>query len=279
MACRCCRSRKVRCDVADHGIPCCNCKLDKKECIIPERRKKQYDVNPLCHPLAPVSTHTRDWLSPLERPRASHLLQFGPNRQVDSQSQIDSLTQFLATRDVGHNGNWHLISQPAQKTSSQTSQDPELSRWLNMMPPRIVEKFRLHFKEVDESRRETEQTTWKPDPATLNKVQQAMDILQDVMTGFKSPHSSDELLSPPPDSVFQSMTENAMEKGAETDDSLSLDTPGFKIAASYPPSDISTTENDGDDWNDELMAELFCSHMGQDPMSGVVELKQYVDNQ
>lgn len=38
-ACQSCRSRKVRCSVSDHGIPCYNCKLDGLDCIIPERKK------------------------------------------------------------------------------------------------------------------------------------------------------------------------------------------------------------------------------------------------
>lgn len=41
-ACQCCRSRKVRCDVVESGIPCTNCRLDEVECCVTEgkRRKK-----------------------------------------------------------------------------------------------------------------------------------------------------------------------------------------------------------------------------------------------
>ncbi|KAF8462143.1 fungal-specific transcription factor domain-containing protein [Kalaharituber pfeilii] len=41
-ACQCCRARKVRCNVVEHGAPCTNCRLDEVECIITEskRRKK-----------------------------------------------------------------------------------------------------------------------------------------------------------------------------------------------------------------------------------------------
>lgn len=38
-ACQSCRSRKVRCSVSDHGVPCYNCKLDELECVIPERKR------------------------------------------------------------------------------------------------------------------------------------------------------------------------------------------------------------------------------------------------
>ncbi|OBT39200.1 hypothetical protein VE00_10156 [Pseudogymnoascus sp. WSF 3629] len=274
MACRGCRLRKVRCDVAEHGIPCCNCKLDKKECMVPERRKKRYDVNPIYHPVAPIASISGDWLPPLETPAANHVLQFIRNQHLNSQSQTDGQTQFSATRNAGHNGGCYPGSFPAQEPSFPTPEDPELSRWLNMMPPHILEKFRLYFQNADEGGRGEEQSTWKPEPTTLSRVQQAMDILQDVITISKSAHSGEGLLSPPPDNMFKPRTGSS-----EMDDDLSFGTPGFNIATSYPPSDISTPENVRDDWNEELMAELFCTHMGQEPVSGVASLERCVDNE
>lgn len=48
-ACQCCRSRKVRCDVVESGIPCTNCRLDEVECLVTEgkRRKKSCIENDL----------------------------------------------------------------------------------------------------------------------------------------------------------------------------------------------------------------------------------------
>lgn len=50
-ACHCCRSRKVRCDVVESGIPCTNCRLDEVECIVTEgkRRRKSYVDGELFH--------------------------------------------------------------------------------------------------------------------------------------------------------------------------------------------------------------------------------------
>ncbi|KAK7541440.1 hypothetical protein IWX46DRAFT_189834 [Phyllosticta citricarpa] len=39
-ACQCCRARKVRCNVTEHGAPCTNCRLDEVECIVSESRRK-----------------------------------------------------------------------------------------------------------------------------------------------------------------------------------------------------------------------------------------------
>lgn len=41
-ACQCCRSRKVRCNVVEHGAPCTNCRLDNVECIITESKRRSY---------------------------------------------------------------------------------------------------------------------------------------------------------------------------------------------------------------------------------------------
>lgn len=40
-ACQCCRNRKVRCNVVEHGAPCTNCRLDEVECIVSESKRKK----------------------------------------------------------------------------------------------------------------------------------------------------------------------------------------------------------------------------------------------
>ena len=46
-ACQCCRARKVRCNVVEHGAPCTNCRLDEVECIVSEsKRKKKWTSGP-----------------------------------------------------------------------------------------------------------------------------------------------------------------------------------------------------------------------------------------
>ncbi|EXJ80738.1 hypothetical protein A1O3_07022 [Capronia epimyces CBS 606.96] len=50
-ACHCCRSRKVRCDVVESGLPCTNCRLDEVECVVTEgkRRRKSYVDGEMLH--------------------------------------------------------------------------------------------------------------------------------------------------------------------------------------------------------------------------------------
>src|SRR5690242_7254163 len=50
-ACQCCRARKVRCNVTEHGAPCTNCRLDEVECIVSESRRKKSVTHPVQHPI------------------------------------------------------------------------------------------------------------------------------------------------------------------------------------------------------------------------------------
>ena len=61
-ACSCCRSRKVRCDVTESGIPCTNCRLDEVECLVTEgkRRRKSYAELDLLNLSPPTSIGERD---------------------------------------------------------------------------------------------------------------------------------------------------------------------------------------------------------------------------
>jgi len=43
-ACQCCRARKVRCNVVEHGAPCTNCRLDEVECVVSESKRKKYGI-------------------------------------------------------------------------------------------------------------------------------------------------------------------------------------------------------------------------------------------
>lgn len=54
-ACQCCRARKVRCNVTEHGAPCTNCRLDEVECIVSESRRKK--LVPHSRAISDVSTN------------------------------------------------------------------------------------------------------------------------------------------------------------------------------------------------------------------------------
>ncbi|KAF2145775.1 uncharacterized protein K452DRAFT_265099 [Aplosporella prunicola CBS 121167] len=84
-ACQCCRARKVRCNVTEHGAPCTNCRLDEVECIVSEsRRKKKWskdddaannntaDVNPGPAKRRLASRDALDGLTNLEPSPAAH---------------------------------------------------------------------------------------------------------------------------------------------------------------------------------------------------------------
>lgn len=55
-ACQCCRARKVRCNVTEHGAPCTNCRLDEVDCIVSESRRKKSVTHPVQHPTTPPNS-------------------------------------------------------------------------------------------------------------------------------------------------------------------------------------------------------------------------------
>ena len=71
-ACQCCRARKVRCNVTEHGAPCTNCRLDEVECIVSESRRKKSVTHSVQHPTTPLeSTNLRCYTLQVEYPALS----------------------------------------------------------------------------------------------------------------------------------------------------------------------------------------------------------------
>ena len=60
-ACQCCRSRKVRCNVVEHGAPCTNCRLDEVECIVSESKRKKLVTTQHSFTALPNLTTGRKW--------------------------------------------------------------------------------------------------------------------------------------------------------------------------------------------------------------------------
>lgn len=78
-ACQCCRARKVRCNVTEHGAPCTNCRLDEVECIVSESRRKKSVTRPVQHPTTPLtSTILHRYTLQMEYPAPHGLSSFAP---------------------------------------------------------------------------------------------------------------------------------------------------------------------------------------------------------
>ena len=61
-ACQCCRARKVRCNVTEHGAPCTNCRLDEVECVVSEGRRKRYEFV-YCMVSNEFGVNSDDWIT------------------------------------------------------------------------------------------------------------------------------------------------------------------------------------------------------------------------
>ncbi|KAF1972863.1 cutinase transcription factor 1 alpha [Bimuria novae-zelandiae CBS 107.79] len=91
-ACQCCRARKVRCNVTEHGAPCTNCRLDEVECIVSEsRRKKKWNKE--------------------DEPHAepTHASTAGASRKLASREALDSIQNLTSagSRQSNEAEPWH----------------------------------------------------------------------------------------------------------------------------------------------------------------------------
>ncbi|EEP77769.1 predicted protein [Uncinocarpus reesii 1704] len=153
-ACQSCRSRKVRCSVSDHGVPCYNCKLDELECIIPERKrptrtaKREKSLGSVISEavlrMDNTSSETSSFQSNMTRRPSSTSIHgdweksFAGGYGVDTPSAaMDSPPQ-----DVGLAS--HELRNPEFDKVDFTELPPcdeELARWFGVMPARVVDKM------------------------------------------------------------------------------------------------------------------------------------------
>ncbi|PGH13591.1 hypothetical protein AJ79_03584 [Helicocarpus griseus UAMH5409] len=159
-ACQSCRSRKVRCSVSDHGIPCYNCKLDELDCVVPERKrptrtaKRQRSLGAVISEAVlrmdrsasdsgnspPESTQGTTsqcgWDKPFHHPYETENF---------TSSSPSSLQQGSCTTEENSTfGNDALASLDLPPC------DDELARWFSVMPPRVVDKMFNYLKALSQ---------------------------------------------------------------------------------------------------------------------------------
>lgn len=97
-ACQCCRARKVRCNVTEHGAPCTNCRLDEVECIVSEsRRKKSVHAFSIRWPLSDALSADNTNVVPANVVMRSRLC------------TTELFRQPLVARSISH-GSWNCLS-------------------------------------------------------------------------------------------------------------------------------------------------------------------------
>ncbi|EXJ90299.1 hypothetical protein A1O1_03398 [Capronia coronata CBS 617.96] len=168
-ACHCCRSRKVRCDVVESGVPCTNCRLDEVECVVTEgkrRRKSHADGDKFHHssrgssvkeekndlPEFPIFDNV-DWLVDLDpvvdqsEHNQSHALEFELNHHSPHmlyQTQGHRITAEERSRRMSAMSSRALpthLQLPARLSySPQPSRRPEIAlpQYIQPIPPRIM---------------------------------------------------------------------------------------------------------------------------------------------
>ncbi|KKZ63047.1 hypothetical protein EMCG_02548 [[Emmonsia] crescens] len=147
-ACQSCRSRKVRCGVSDHGVPCHNCKLDELECIIPERKRPTRTVKRQRSSRAAISE------AALRMDRSSPDSADSPSESVHGTNHCswDKSFQNPYRTDVFASSSPPFLQQTTNEEQSAFGGDAlaalelpplgdELARWFSVIPPRVVDKM------------------------------------------------------------------------------------------------------------------------------------------
>ncbi|ODH48371.1 hypothetical protein GX48_05463 [Paracoccidioides brasiliensis] len=174
-ACQSCRSRKVRCSVSDHGVPCYNCKLDDVECIVPERKrptrttKRQYVLNSVFRKNNGMGANQerllqRRFIGAVISAAVVRMGRASPDSGLSSPGSVP---------ETSH-GDWDkgfqrtLLSSPNSSQQNATEEnseiadnprplsdlppcDDELARWFSVMPPRVVDKMFSYLQSVSQN--------------------------------------------------------------------------------------------------------------------------------
>jgi len=102
-ACQCCRSRKVRCNVVEHGAPCTNCRLDEVECTVSESKRKKYE-NRRAVARPNTDTYTRKWTTNETSPNAksSNTMKPAANVPMSAHPPYEPLRRMSTSEHVPH---------------------------------------------------------------------------------------------------------------------------------------------------------------------------------
>ncbi|KAF3931563.1 hypothetical protein ABW19_dt0208493 [Dactylella cylindrospora] len=132
-ACQCCRARKVRCNVVEHGAPCTNCRLDNVDCIITEsKRRSNASDKPgkakkkqqaIVHPVSPSSSSHED----LPEDREEHIPTFTyPTRTLETidENGRERRKSSLAQLSSQQTYNRMISQQPSPSATSSSASRP-----------------------------------------------------------------------------------------------------------------------------------------------------------
>ncbi|OJD15790.1 hypothetical protein AJ78_03970 [Emergomyces pasteurianus Ep9510] len=131
-ACQSCRSRKVRCGVSDHGVPCHKCKLDNLECIVLEliseavlRVERSSSGIPTSVPERALGASHCSWEKAFM------------NSYEEDLSTFTSPFALCQTMSEEHS----VLGDDASAMVELPACGDELARWFSVIPPRVVDKM------------------------------------------------------------------------------------------------------------------------------------------
>lgn len=169
IACVACRKRKVRCDVAEHGLPCCNCELDQTECNIQTSRRKRFEP---CYRQAGSSSRYPNHIPPTPVQSISTT----PSGDEMSDS---SMQQAYLNRTNESENNGHIETSPYTSDDLDGPNDSEWLRWLNPLPPGDITRFEMPFDNMRCSNCSAH--CYRKFNDVLDGIRNAVDLLYEAM--------------------------------------------------------------------------------------------------
>ncbi|KAL7782906.1 hypothetical protein V8C43DRAFT_326642 [Trichoderma afarasin] len=168
IACVACRRRKVRCDVAEHGLPCCNCELDQTECNVQTTRRKRF--KPCYRQIGSPSKDTNHMpFTPLQ-----HIATPSSDEMSNSSAQQPRLSQ---TNE--HEINGFIETSPSTSDDFNGHEDPDWQRQLNALPLGDITKLGIPFDNMHCFNCSTQ--CYQKFNDVLDGIRKAVDLLYEAM--------------------------------------------------------------------------------------------------
>lgn len=168
IACVACRRRKVRCDVAEHGLPCCNCELDQTECKVQTTRRKRFKP---CYRQIGSPSKDPNYMPPTP---VQSITTPSSDETPDFSTQQTNLNQ-MSEPDI----NGLVETSPPTSDDFNGPEEPDWQRRLNSLPLGDITKLEVPFDSMHCLNCSTQ--CYQKFNDVLDGIRKAVDLLYETM--------------------------------------------------------------------------------------------------
>lgn len=168
IACVACRRRKVRCDVAEHGLPCCNCELDQTECNVQTTRRKRFKpcYRQIGSPSKDANYMPSTQLHSIATPSSDEMSNSSAQQPCLGQTNEHEINGFIETS-------------PSTSDDFNGPEDPDWQRQLYSLPLGDITKLEMPFDNMHCFNCSTQ--CYQKFNDVLDGLRKAVDLLYEAM--------------------------------------------------------------------------------------------------